>query len=121
MAKVNVSRRTKIILAGVGVSAAGFGFFWYGYLGIPVYDEWHCKRGSTPVVDVDGPGSVCLDDSDRELLGERTFDPLGNRPLFCDGRRGWTEIHRGQEDDCLRDGLNMPDGWTVAPTDSQDD
>ena len=91
------------------------------YIGAPLLDEWHCKRDEAPFIVEGEEGRGCLPlDGGRELLGDgRIWDPLGNRPYFCDGRRGWTVIHRGEDEDCLRDGINMPEGWVAGPADSR--
>lgn len=84
------------------------------YLGVPLIDEWWCARGEAPVELRHGVGA-CLP-KDSELPDGATWDPLGNRPLSCDGRRGWTVIHRGHAEDCLRNGLEMPEGWSEGPS-----
>lgn len=82
------------------------------YVGAPFLDEWVYSEGNAPVIyKNDRPGGYCLAHGDALRPGE-ILDPLGNRPLVCDGRRGWTVIQRGQKSDCLRDGRELPDGWS---------
>ena len=107
-------RRTIVVASGVLAVVVGAGIYWFGYLGTPLYDEWHCKRGEAPFVEDGEGGRACLR-AGTELSEGRSWDPLGNRPFFCDGRRGWTVIHRGDEEDCLRDGIELPEGWTAGP------
>jgi hypothetical protein len=78
--------------------------------GVPVVDEWRCSMGEAPA-EFRGGGSDCFVDGSTLPAGA-TWDPLGNRPYSCDGRRGWTVIHRGQEGDCLRDSRKLPAGWS---------
>jgi hypothetical protein len=88
-------------------------FYWFVYLGTPLWDEWYCKKGEAPIDFPDG-GSACLS-HDSELPAGASWDPLGNRPITCVSRRGWTVIHRDDDEDCLRDGLEMPVGWSKGP------
>jgi hypothetical protein len=90
--------------------AIGIALYQFVYIGAPLWDEWHCKKGEAPVESIDG-GRGCLSNG-RDLPAGTRWDPLGNRPLFCEGRRGWTVIHRDDDEDCLRDGLHMPSGWS---------
>ncbi len=92
---------------------ASFLLYRFVYLGVPLLDEWQCSKGEAPI-NFEGGGSACLAEGE-ELPDGAAWDPLGNRPFFCDGRRGWTLIHRGEIADCLRDGLTMPDGWEEGP------
>jgi hypothetical protein len=82
------------------------------YLGVPFLDEWHCSKGNAPIMTRDG-GRDCLANGSALSAGE-TWDQLGNRPYSCDGRRGWIVIHRDQESDCLRDGRELPAGWSIS-------
>src|SRR5688500_17303696 len=97
-------RRTIIIASAVLVPvliAVGFFVYQFVYIGAPLWDEWHCSKGEAPV-DFPGGGTVCLSKG-RNLPAGASWDPLGNRPVSCEGRRGWTVIHRGDDEDCLRD------------------
>ena len=85
-------------------------FYWFVYLGTPLWDEWYCSKGEAPVKFQDG-GGTCLPEGSKLPPGA-AWDPLGNRPFSCDGRRGWTVIHRDDAKDCLRDGLEIPEGWS---------
>lgn len=87
--------------------------YWFVYLGIPLWDEWHCSKGEAPV-DLDDGGSFCLSKGSTLTAGQ-TWDSLGNRPFSCAGRRGWTVIHRDGTEDCLSDGLEIPEGWSERP------
>ncbi len=71
-----------------------------------LYDEWICADGEVPTVD----GSACVDPATTD---PSQLSPLGNRPMECSGRSGWTEIvdPATLEQDCLKDGLAMPEGW----------
>lgn len=106
-------RKSGVVLAavvGVVLVGAAIGVYRVAFSGVPFIDEWHCPKGEAPATYQDG-GSNCFPDGST-LPDGVTWDPLGNRPFSCDGRRGWTVIHRGQESDCLRDGRNLPDGWS---------
>jgi hypothetical protein len=78
--------------------------------GVPFIDEWHCSKGEAPATNEVG-GSACFPEG-ATLPAGMVWDPLGNRPFSCEDRRGWTEIYRNQETDCLRDGIDLPDGWS---------
>lgn len=78
--------------------------------GVPIIDEWQCSKGQAPA-EAQGGGRDCFPEGETLPAGY-TWDPLGNRPFSCDGRWGWTLIHRNQETDCLRDGIELPDGWS---------
>ncbi len=91
-------------------------FYRFVYLGTPLLDEWYCSKGEAPY-QLDGGGSACSPEG-NELPAGAAWDPLGNRPFSCDSRRGWTVIHRGDLEDCLRDGLEMPAGWSKEPPNS---
>lgn len=90
-------------------------------IGAPVWDEWHCKRSEAPFITEgeEGEGCLPLDGGSEFLVRGRIWDPLGNRPYFCESRRGWTVIHRGDDEECLRDGINLPEGWLVGPVQRQ--
>jgi hypothetical protein len=106
-------RRTIIIASAVlfpVLIAVGFLVYQFVYIGAPLWDEWRCSKGEAPVEFHDG-GTGCMSKG-RNLPAGASWDPLGNRPFSCDGRRGWAVIHRGDDEDCLRDGLRMPDGWS---------
>jgi hypothetical protein len=105
-------RRTGLFLASVVtlVIVVSLLLYHFIYMGVPLIDEWHCSKGDAPVEFQDG-GRICLAEGSALPAGA-TWDPLGNRPYSCDGRRGWTVIHRGPADDCLRDGLELPEGWS---------
>ena len=109
--------RLAALVAGVLVGGVLISFVFrlvaIGYLflsGVPVMDEWQCSKGQAPAVNSIG-GRNCFPEG-ATLPAEYTWDSLGNRPFSCDGRRGWTVIYRNQETDCLRDGIEMPDGWS---------
>lgn len=93
--------------------AVGLFLYWFVYMGAPLWDEWHCSKGDAPVEFGDG-GTGCMSQG-RSLPAGARWDPLGNRPFSCEGRRGWTVIHRDDAEDCLRDGLEMPEGWSEGP------
>jgi hypothetical protein len=93
------------------VSLFLFRFF---FSGVPLIDEWHCSRGEAPV-EFQGGGGACFAKG-SDLPDGAVWDPLGNRPFSCDGRRGWTVIHRVGAEDCLRDGLELPQGWSEGPS-----
>ena len=80
------------------------------YQGAPLWDEWHCSKGEAPV-DLDDGGSACLSKGSTLPAGG-TWDPFGNRPFSCEGRRDRTVIHRDGDEDWLRNGLAMPEGWS---------
>lgn len=105
--------RRGLLLAALvaGVLVAG-GLVTYRLVlsGVPVIDEWQCSKGEAPATN-DGGGRDCFPEG-AVLPAGMVWDPLGNRPFSCDGRRGWTVIYRGQETDCLRDGIELPDGWS---------
>ena len=79
----------------------------------PLWDEWYCSTGEAPALFDKGGGS-CYPDGATLPVGT-SWDPLGNRPFVCEGRRGWTVIHHGTTDDCLRDGRELPEGWVAGP------
>jgi hypothetical protein len=109
-----VRRRTVIVSAVLApvLVAVGLSLYWFVYMGAPLWDEWHCSKGKAPV-ELDGGGRICVSKGAALRDGAR-WDPLGNRPFSCEGRRGWTVIHRDEDEDCLRDGLEMPDGWSAG-------
>ena len=115
--EVNLRRRPVQIALAVLAALGSVGIYQFVYIGAPLYDEWHCKQNQAPFIEEGEEGSGCLplNGGSEFLFGRRIWDPLGNRPYFCDGRRGWTVIHRGDDQDCLRDGINMPDGWVAGP------
>ncbi len=80
--------------------------------GVPVIDEWHCSGGEAPVL-VGEAGQVCAEMGTDLPPGQR-WHPLGNRPFSCEGRWGWMVVNDGTEEDCLRDGRPLPEGWTVG-------
>lgn len=115
-------RRKGLVVAGIlavpVLLAAGFA----GYLalsGTPLVDEWVCSDGEAPVL-LDGGGSACRPEG--ATLGEgESWDPLGNRPLSCDDRWGWTEVRAtdgsaaaGDDTDCLREDAELPAGYEVV-------
>ncbi|MEI5674038.1 MULTISPECIES: hypothetical protein [unclassified Nocardioides] len=79
--------------------------------GVPLIDEWQCSDGEVPVTYPEG-GADCLREG-AELPAGATLDPLGNRPFSCDQRWGWTVVVKGEDEDCLRDGRPLPEGWRV--------
>lgn len=110
------SRRKATLIAWFAIPVlvvAALLLYRFVYLGEPLLDEWQCSDGEAPF-ELDGGGSACLPEG-ADLPAGATWDPLGNRPFFCDGRRGWTVIHNGEIEDCLREGLEMPDGWSTGP------
>ena len=90
--------------------AVGILLYQFVYIGAPLWDEWYCSKGQAPVEFDDG-GRICKSKG-AALPDGASWDPLGNRPFSCEGRRGWTVIHRDDDEDCLRDVLQMPDGWS---------
>jgi hypothetical protein len=91
------------------------GGIWYDhvYMGVPFLDEWVCETGETPVL-IDVGGSHCAENGSTLKPGER-WDPLGNRPYVCEGRRGWAVVYNKSGRACLREGLEIPDGWRSTP------
>lgn len=106
--------RRKTALAGAAVAASllviSMLVYRFVYLGVPLLDEWQCSDGESPAEWPSG-GSACFPEG-GDLPAGATWDPFGNRPLSCHGRRGWTVIHRGLAEDCLRNGHQVPEGWT---------
>lgn len=107
---VQTRRKKTAVIASIAAALLGAGLYWFVYLGVPLYDEWHCSKGHRPVTFDDG-GSTCVSNGSA-IPADGTVDPLGNRPFSCANRRGWTVIYRGETEDCLRDGLDMPEGWS---------
>lgn len=110
---MQVRRKTAVVGAAVAAPLLAISLlvYWYVYLGVPFPDEWQCSPGESPVYDLQGGGRSCFHEA-GDLTAGATRDPLGNRPLSCDGRRGWTVIHRRVTEDCLQDGRQVPEGWT---------
>lgn len=86
-----------------------------------IIDEWYCSQGERPIYYAEG-GSDCLA-AGRALPTGAHLDPLGNRPLRCDGRWGWVEIEplgttRTRPDqgdrDCIRSDTPIPRGWEAT-------
>jgi hypothetical protein len=104
--------RTAVVIAAAATSLLVASLLLYRlvYQGVPLIDEWYCSKGEAPV-DFEGGGGACFPEGGALPAGA-AWDPLGNRPLSCDGRRGWTVIHRGLAEDCLRDGEELPEGWS---------
>src|SRR5690349_3780581 len=65
------------------------------YMGVPLYDEWHCSKGEAPVEFDGGDGGRACFPEGAALPAGAAWDPLGNRPFTCHKRRGCTEIHSG--------------------------
>ena len=110
---VQVRRRSAMVASAVLIPVlivVGVSLYLFVYQGAPLWDEWYCSKGEAPV-DFDDGGRACLSKGSTLPAGG-TWDPLGNRPFSCEGRRGWTVIHRDGAEDCLRDGLAMPEGWS---------
>ena len=112
-----MSRRTWIPLTIALALALLAGLAWAGHTiyvreirGVPLVDEWQCSDGEIPVDFAEG-GSDCVREDD--VPPGATPDPLGNRPFSCDERWGWTVITDGSDEDCLRDGRPLPEGWDV--------
>lgn len=86
--------------------------------GTPLIDEWACSDGEAPYVFPDG-GSACAKVG-SDLPEGATWDPLGNRPLSCHDRWGWTEVEPTEQDPddpetgCVRNGDPVPDGWRAV-------
>lgn len=87
-----------------------------GYLtisGTPFPDEWQCSDGEAPYATPDGGRACAVVGSD--LPPEAEWEPLGNRPLSCHDRWGWTEVERidapEEGTDCAEEGRPLPDGW----------
>lgn len=101
-----------LVLVGVGMLA------WWAFRGVPLDDEWACSKGEAPIEYANGGGGECLPDDtpDDQLPKGAHWDPLGNRPLSCHNRRGWTEVEETKTGDkgCLKDGLALPEGWQVV-------
>ena len=114
---VPVRRRAVVVasLVLVPVVSASLIIYWFIHSGtpFPLWDEWHCSRGEAPA-DFDKGGGSCYPDGATLPVGT-SWDPLGNRPFVCQGRRGWTVIHQGTTEDCLRDGRKLPEGWARGP------
>ncbi len=91
-----------------------------GYLAVsgkPFLDEWQCSEGELPADNVDG-GRACFPEG-ATLPRGWAWDPLGNRPLECSDRWGWTEVVKTGQDiahgtDCLREGRPLPDGYEAV-------
>lgn len=81
-----------------------------------IWDERACSDDEAPAIAAGG-GAMCFPEG-AALEDGWEWDPLGNRPLTCSHRPGWTEITRtdpeygGTEDDCLKDGIEIPPGWS---------
>lgn len=108
----SIAKRRRVIFALVGLLVLGTGYVRF-VRGVPLMDEWQCSQGEAPIIYAEG-GSNCAPSGAR-LPRNARWDPLGNRPFSCTNRWGWTVIHRGQVEECLRDGLPMPAGWTASP------
>jgi hypothetical protein len=116
----SIAERRRVTRALVNLLVFGLlaSMAWVGYVrfvrGVPLLiDEWQCSEGEAPITYDEG-GRDCEPVGAQLPRGAR-WDPLGNRPFSCANRWGWTVIDRGQEEDCLRDGLPMPAGWTKSP------
>ena len=110
---VRLQRKTAVIASAVLASTlivVGLALYWFVYLGVPVWDEWYCRKGEAPVNFVGG-GNGCSSKGSTLPAGAN-WDPLGNRPFACQHRRGWTVIYRNGDTDCLRIGRAMPEGWS---------
>ncbi len=106
--------RRRVASAGAAIAGlllvVGLPLYRLVYLGVPLIDEWQCSSGEAPI-DFPGGGKACLP-AGAPLPAGASLNPLGNGPLSCGGRRGWTEVKRGVETGCLRDGRAVPEGWS---------
>jgi hypothetical protein len=124
MSTPSTAVKVALSIAGVLVTAAlvvGAG------LGIlfsfnPMGDEWVCSDGEAPA-GADGFYNDCYDEGSTLPPG-LAWDPFGNRPMpyNCD-KDGWVLIERtvtrrgvlDDEQDCVREGTDLPGRWQVAP------
>jgi hypothetical protein len=102
-----------VLLIAIG-TCAGFGAaYLHGHPWL-IDDEWTCSRGELPVVAEHGTGAMCLREGATIPAGFKV-DPLGNRPLDCDGRSGWIVVQpdagRRAERSCYRADQPVPPGW----------
>lgn len=118
-------RSTAIALGIVGSVILLLGTFAAGLVVIDhnggVIDEWQCADGERPIY-TDQGGGDCLKPGKPVPAGFHV-DPLGNRPLSCDGRWHWVEIKALKTTrlrpyqsnvDCIRDDTLIPRGWVAS-------
>jgi hypothetical protein len=107
------------VVAACGVLAAGGFAVLYAFN--PMGDEWVCSEGEAPA-GPPGRYNNCYDEG-AKLPDGAQWDPFGNRPMpsNCD-KDGWVQIERpvkrgggaGVEQDCVREGTDLPGRWRPA-------
>ncbi|MEV7428992.1 hypothetical protein AB0N29_05180 [Nocardioides sp. NPDC092400] len=127
------SRRARIVRGAViGVVSFALGLAALVGLGLgalwafdPMGDEWVCSEGEAPI-EYPAGGGECLPEGTKDLPEGARWEPFGNRPMpyNCD-KDGWVPVERdvvvrGEpdvEEDCVREGTDLPDGWRVRDDD----
>ncbi|WP_193605082.1 hypothetical protein [Nocardioides dongkuii] len=122
-----------VLVAGAAI-ALGCGLLVGGayallYVVNPLGDEWVCAEGEAPVIATSDRATTagCVREG-TTLPEDVVWDPFGNRPMpdNCD-QDGWVLVERpvvrrgvpDVEQDCAREDLVLPDGWT--PAEAEDD
>lgn len=105
--KVLIGAATLLVLLAAGLGVRTF------VAGVPLLDEWACAKGEAPVI-IGGTGSACAEEG-ATLADDEEWNPLGNHPLECKDRWGWTPVssNDGNHSGCLAKGEDMPEGWSA--------
>lgn len=115
-----LSTGTKVLVAVTVLLLAGVATLGVRTLvmGVPLFDSWACAKGSAPVVMVEDEGTYCAV-PDAKLDEGEVWHPLGNHPLECYDRWGWTPVVMSdpatddEQSGCLAQDEEMPSGWSA--------